>query len=497
MRSDCSASAGVASGRRVAPVREMSSLIHSGERVSLFHYHLDADLWRTMLAAPGATLPLVSAWADSSRIYILLLEGNRPLMASCALEDGRYLGPSSRFPAAEWGERVAYDLYGVEGMGARDDSPAVDEGGWDATWPLSERPGPGLPGLKPLADRPFLRPERTGLCGPLGLSFDICDGRAEGISVSAGFAHRGVLSQLIGKSPEEGLRLVSRVTAGGFVAHPLAFVRAVEQARGELPGPGIRDTRFLLLEIERISVHLHDIAVTMRSVEAEMFASHCDHAREAVAQACARAGVSRRLTDLVTFTGLKDGLEPVPLAQAVCDVMEPRMLALAEMQRTFGARLRKIGALSVEAVREYAVGGVTGRASGRSLDLRRREAGMRLDALRATGDSAGDAQARNALRLAEIRDSLALMRRILASIGMDDDEPAPQSLEEGIGAAEGPRGDVWYWVQLKDGLIKAIQVRDPSASLLPVLGKALDGLTPDQLVTALRSFGLAPSGIAL
>ncbi|EHH67179.1 NADH-quinone oxidoreductase subunit D-related protein [Gluconobacter morbifer] len=476
----------------------MASILRSGERVALSHWHLDAGQWSALLGASGPALPFVSCWADEKRVYVLLLEGDCPLMASTAIEDRRYVAPSSRFPAAEWGERVAYDLYGVEAMASCGEGlPALDEGGWEATWPLSSRPGPAAGMLRPLGGRNWLLPERSGLSGPVGLSFDVVRSRVEKVRISAGLAHRGILARIMGKTPEEALPVISRVTAGGFVAHPLAFVRAVAQARGLRPGPGVRDCWMLLAEIERISMHLFDMARTARAMDAGILATHCDHAREAVALACQDCGVPRRLTDVVTCDGFRVGLEPVPLAQAVHDAVAPRLTGLRELCRVFGPRLRGVAVLTPQLAEDFAVGGVTGRASGRALDMRRREAGMRLDALRSTGASAGDAEARDAVRLSEIRDSLTLIERILASIGMDDDEPAPEKTDEGIGVAEGPRGDVWYWVRLKNGRIDGVQSRDPGVSLLPVLGRMLRGHPPEMLSLALESVALSPAGVAL
>ncbi|MBF0858328.1 hypothetical protein HKD24_03745 [Gluconobacter sp. LMG 31484] len=482
----------------MAAMRSMGRIIRSGERVALSHYHLDPAQWSEMLTAPGTTLPLISCWADDARAYVLLLEGDCPLLASTIVEDRRYLAPSSRFAGAEWGERVSYDLYGVEAMDARGNgAPALDEGGWTSTWPLSSRPGPAAGGLRPLAGSHLLRPEQTGLSGPLELSFEVLKGKIRDVEVCAGAAHRGLVARLVGKTPEEAMPLVSRVTAGGFVAHPLAFARAVAQARGLVPGPGIRDVWMILLEIERISIHLFDMARTARGVDAELLATHCDHAREAIARACSEQGVSRRLMDMVTCDGFRDGLEIVPLAQAVHAAMQPRLAALEELHRVFAPRLDGVATLDARLAECFAVGGVTGRASARSMDMRRREAGMRLEALRATGSSRGDARAREGLRLAEIRDSLALMERILGSIGLEDDEPAPDRTEEGIGVAEGARGDVWYWVRLKDGRIESLHVRDPGVSLLPVLGAMLRGYAVDRVPAALGSIGLSPAGIAL
>ncbi|MFT8952385.1 MAG: hypothetical protein ABF979_08940 [Gluconobacter sp.] len=488
----------MASRTWVAAMMSMERIIRSGERVALAHYHLDPEQWEAMLAAPGRALSLLSCWADEQRVYVLLLDGDCPLMASTAVEDRRYLAPSSRFPAAEWGERVAYDLWGVEAMSACGDGrPALDDGFWETTWPLSSRPGPGGQAMPLPAGRSRLRAETTGLSGPLELSFNVVRGAVQGLSVDAGLAHRGVLQRMVGLSPEEALPLVSRMTAGGFVAHPMAFSRAVAQARGLQPGPGTRDAWMILLEIERISVHLFDIARTARSVDAGLLATHCEHAREAIAAACAEQGVPRRLTDVITCEGVRSGLEIVPLAQAVLEVMYSRMAQLRELQSVFAPRLKGLAVLASAQAREFAVGGLVGRASGRSLDVRRREVGMRLDALRATGSSDGDAADRDALRLTEIRDSLALIKRILGTIGMDDDEPAPEATQEGIGAAEGARGDVWYWVRLKNGKIESVHARDPAVSLLPVLHRVLQGEVPERLSPGLKSLALAPSGVAM
>ncbi|MBF0861455.1 hypothetical protein HKD22_04885 [Gluconobacter kanchanaburiensis] len=475
----------------------MGRLIRGGERLALSHYRLEAAQWAEMLSAPGPTLPLVSCWVDERSASVLVLEGDRPLLASTPVEDRRYLAPSSRFPGAEWGERVGYDLYGVEAMEARGNgAPALDEGGWTSTWPLSGQPAPAAGGLRPLAGSHLLRPEQTGLSGPLEFSFEVHRGAIRTVEICAGGAHRGVVSRLLGKTPEEAMPLVSRMTAGGFVAHPLAFARAVAQARGLLPGPGIRDVWMILLEIERMSIHLLDMARTARGVDAQLLATHCDHAREAIARACSEQGVSRRLMDMVTCDGFCDGLEIVPLAQAVHATMQPRLAALEELQRVFAPRLKGFAVLDTRLAARFAVGGVTGRASGRGTDMRRREAGMRLEALRTTGSSQGDARARDGLRLSEIRDSLRLLERILGSIGLDDDEPAPDRTGEGIGVVEGARGDVWYWVRLKDGRIENLHVRDPGVSLIPVLESMLRGYPVSRVPAALGSIGLSPSGIA-
>ncbi|WP_181441976.1 NADH-quinone oxidoreductase subunit D-related protein [Swingsia samuiensis] len=477
---------------------EMGDIIRSGERISLSHYGLDTAQWQAMLVSAGSTLPLLSCWADETRVYILLLERDRPLLASTPIEDRRYLAPSSRFAGADWGEKVAFDLWGVEAMNAQSDGyPALDEGAWEETWPLSTTPNVGgsQPFPSPAGER--LKPEESGLSGPLELSYHLLRGKAQTLTMKAGLAHRGVLSRAVGQSPEKALSFISRMTAGGFVAHSLAFCRALAQAQGREISSDIRDAWMILLEIERISVHLFDLARTARSVDAGLLATHCDHAREGIARVCYELLGSRRLTDIVTCDGVREGVEIIPLAQAVIAVLEPRLSALLELQSVFASRLKGIAVLRPELATKFAIGGLVGRASGRHLDVRRREAGMRLEALRSTGSSQGDAAARDNLRVLEIRDSLTVLQRILGNFGTQDDEPVSRATDEGIGAAEGARGDIWYWLRLKDGKIRALQARDPSVSVLSVLPNVLGGMAPEQLSVALQSFALSPAGIAM
>ncbi|GBR50346.1 hypothetical protein AA106555_0178 [Neokomagataea thailandica NBRC 106555] len=451
---------------------------------------------------PESGLPLVSFWADEHRAYAMLLEGDQPLLVSVPVEEKRYVGPSLRYGMAEWGERVAFDLYGVEAMDVPGDGrSALDGGSWDVTWPLAERPGPGSGHIAGSTINKRLWIDGNGLTSVFGVVLDEANGGVELEKCEAGLGHRGVIGEIIGRTPEDAFSVVSRISAGGYVAYPLALARALVHAEGRSIEPAIRDGWMVLLEIERVSVHLHDVMQTAQAMDAGLLATHCAHAREALAEVCAAHGATRRLTDCVQKEGYRKGLEVVPLAQAVLDVMKPRLAKLALLVDVYAPRLAGVAPVSTEAAKEYAIGGPVGRSSGRSLDLRRAENGMRLDALRSTGSSAGDAKARQTTRMTEIFDALRLLERILGSFGLGEANyphpPVPGTItREGVGTAEGARGDIWAWVRLKDGIIDAVHLRDPVMPLMPALGRALKGTDAASLPLALRSFGLSLAGLA-
>lgn len=479
-------------------MNEMMQFLRDKPRTGLFHYKLEPDDWVKFLALPGRPLPLLASWADEQKATILLLDGERPVLVSTTLELRRYHAPSSLYPAAAWGERMARDLWGVEALYAPDDAPALDDGGWARTWPLS-REAISVEGVGPAEPQePYIAPCCTGLPGLVGLEYSLKDGRLEKVTPSLASAHRGILSQLKGLTPGQALPLVSRISAGGFVAHPLAFLRALEQAYGVYPVPHERDTRLLLLEIERISLHFFDLSQTARLAQADLFATQCDQAREIMASLCSSYKFSRRLTDVITLDEKKrETLDVVPLAQAISDLIEPKLALISELYPLYGERFRKIGFLSNDTAWHYAIGGAAGRASGRYIDMRRGDVGMRLEALRSSGGHGGDAHGRNIQRLSEIRDSLALMREIISSFALEDETGVFTETQEGLGVVETARGDLWYWLSLKEGRIESIQIRDPALPVLTAFDEIFHGAFPAQVPFILASLGFSSAGVAL
>ena len=115
------------------------------------------------------------------------------------------------------------------------------------------------------------------------------------------------------------------------------------------------------------------------------------------------------------------------------------------------------------------------RASGRGVDARRNPGYAPYAALDFNVPvlAAGDADARLRVRLAELRESAALMRALLANLPEGALNVAlPTDSGEGFGVAESPRGDVWHWLRLDGGLVASAYARDPSWLHWPLLEAA-------------------------
>jgi Ni,Fe-hydrogenase III large subunit len=100
--------------------------------------------------------------------------------------------------------------------------------------------------------------------------------------------------------------------------------------------------------------------------------------------------------------------------------------------------------------------------------------------------------------LAEIGHSAALLSQ-LAGAPPDGGfiaDPPPAS-GEGIGWAEGGRGDVWHWLRIEDGQIMASFARDPGWLAWPALEAAAAGIALADLPLLAASFGATVSGMDL
>jgi Ni,Fe-hydrogenase III large subunit len=106
--------------------------------------------------------------------------------------------------------------------------------------------------------------------------------------------------------------------------------------------------------------------------------------------------------------------------------------------------------------------------------------------------------ARVALLLAEVGQSAAWLLDLLVALPAGPlRTELPPVAGEGIGCAEGARGDIWHWLRLEGGQIMAGFARDPGWLLWPALEAAAPGAAIADVPLLLASFGATVSGMDL
>jgi Ni,Fe-hydrogenase III large subunit len=482
---------------------------------------LITEEWRAMAAAlAGPDAPeLLALWADPARVYALLHDTAAPapdsawFLASVAVENGGYPALSPHCPASAWFERMIADLWGHAAEGAVDARPWLDHGTWPVTAPLSLRPRPRATSPEPKDFLPVdaedyhqiaLGPVHAGIAEPGHFRLSAQGETVLRLEVRLGWVHKGTLALMRGKSPRAAARFAARLSGDTTVAHSVAFARAAEAASETDAPPRATALRAVMTELERVANHLGDcgaIAGATIPFLAARFGLH----REAVLRASAVAFGHRLMMDAVVPGGVAADLTPGG-AEAILRALGAVDEDVPERARVFDGispaleRMVGTGVVAPSLARAFAAGGPVGRASGRAFDVRRTPGYAPYDRLEVGVPvlAEGDVDARLRIRLAELKESSRLVRALLADLPEGAvSVPLPQASGEGIGWAEGCRGDIWHWLRLEGGQIAALFMRDPGWLQWPLLEAATAGGTVDDFPLSLASFNASASGVDL
>lgn len=474
--------------------------------------------WSAMTDALAGqpALGLLALWADTAHVHALFVDegAHDVLPVSVVVEEGRYPALSPNRPGAAWFERMIRDLWGHEAEGARDLRPWLDHGRWGGLHPLALRPLPSAGNPEPPEFLPAegedlhqipIGPVHAGTIEPGHFRLTAHGETVVRLEVRLGYSHKGQLALMRGKSPRVAARFAARLSGDSTVAHSIAFARATEAALDIDAPPRAHSLRAVMGELERIANHLGDVGAICNDASFAFALARFGWHREMVLRACAAAFGHRLMMDCVVPGGIAVDMTPEGserIRRALDDV-EAELTELARIyieHASLADRMMGTGTVSAELVAGFAAGGFIGRAAGRGFDARRFPGYPPYDALdvRVPVLTEGDVNARVGIRLAEIKESVRLVRAVLDALPAGAlSVQLPPSSGEGIGVAEGFRGDIWYWLRLDAGSIAAVFPRDPSWAQWPLLEDAIRGNIVADFPLCNKSFNCSYSGVDL
>jgi Ni,Fe-hydrogenase III large subunit len=498
-----------------------SSLIRAAAQVPcqpLPRYRLSHEQWSALAAAlgPEPTLALLALWADPAHVYALFHDeaGAGFLFASTAVAAGSYPALSPARPAAAWFERMVRDLWGHAAEGGRDGRPWLDHGRWTVTAPLAAHPMPRAGRPEPPEFLPVegedlhqipIGPVHAGIIESGHFRFTAAGETVVRLEVRLGYAHKGTLALLRGKSPRAAARFAARLSGDSTVAHAIAFARAAEAASFTEAPPRAVALRAVMAELERIANHLGDIGAIANDAAFAFLPARCHWHREGLLRAAAAAFGHRLMMDCVVPGGLgvdiaPGGAEAILKTLVLLEAELPTLLRVYDNTSSLVDRMVGTGTVSAGLVASFAAGGFVGRAAGRGFDVRKSPGYAPYDRLDFSVPvlEEGDVDARVRIRFGEIRESIGLLCALLATLpGGATLLALPAASGEGIGWAEGFRGDIWHWLRLENGMIAAAFLRDPSWLQWPLLESAIRGNIVADFPLCNKSFNCSYSGVDL
>ncbi|MFT8244766.1 hydrogenase expression protein HypE [Roseomonas sp. BN140053] len=501
-----------------------TALIRAGQLQGALPYErfrLPPESWALL---PGAllaepTLALLGLWGEPGTVHAAFLDEavGGVILCSAPARDGRYAALSPARPGASLMERAARDLWGLVAEGGTDGRPWLDHGRWVFDAPLSAGPvrrsaPPPQPEFLPVAGEGVhqvsLGPVRDGVAEPAHLRFHVRGETVLRLEARLGYAHKGTIGLMLGKTPRTAARFAARLSGDSTVAHGWAFALAAEAATDAVPPPRATVLRAVMAELERVANHLRDWGNTCAAAGFPWLEGRCGLLREMLLRACAEAFGHRLMMERVIPGGVAADLDvagDAAIRQAVAAVAAalPGLVAVFEGHAGLADRLGGTGVVSPELAARFAAGGVVGRASGRGMDARAVLPLAPYGEVSVPVLTAGDAAARLRVRIAELRESLRLLPELLdalppGEVAVPLPSPPRGRAGEGVGIVESFRGEVLHWIALDEtGLLRAAFPRDPSWLHWPLLEAAMAGGSVADFALCAASINPSCSGVDL
>ena len=458
-------------------------------------------------------LTLLGLWADGSAVHMALMD-EAPLsiaVVTLPCPDGHFPSIGALHPPAIRLERAVRDLYGLEPEGLPDTRPWLDHGSWDVQHPLGAEPS-ALPDTAPYGFLPVegeslhqipVGPVHAGIIEPGHFRFTANGETVVRLEQRLGYVHTGVEGLMAGADLERGARLAARASGDSTVAYGLAFAHAAEAALGITVPPRAVWLRALMAELERLANHLGDFGAICNDASFAIMHAQTAILRERTLRAAASGFGHRLMMDCVVPGGVAADLSSAG-ASAIRDLLAetgrlfPRLVSLYDDTASLQDRTVGTGVLTPALADRFGAGGYVGRASGRSFDARRTIGYAPYDRLAFEMPvlDAGDVNARVWIRIREITQSMALIEQILAALPAG---PVRVAVEagggEGLGFAEGFRGEVMAWLRLDGtGRIARCHLRDPSWFQWPLLEAVIEGNIVADFPLCNKSFNCSYAG---
>ena len=314
------------------------------------------------------------------------------------------------------------------------------------------------------------------------------------------YNYRGVEKIAEGQPAEDVLLLAERFSARSAFAHSLGFCQAVEQVVGcEVPRRGFQ-LRVVLAELERLRHHAGTIEGICRSTALSVSEAHAAIVEEELLRASCRFAGHRYLFGLNTPGGLRrdftredcnDLLQAVDSASMRLQRLENRL----RLTSSFLDRLEDVGPVTPASARDLSLVGPVARASGVSRDLRQvcPYSGYERYRLSIPCEQEGDGYARLRVLFSEARTSAELIHQAVESLEAGEIRAdAPVRAGAAAGWVEAPAGGSVHWVRLDtEGRVERYRILSPSFRNFHGLHVAAEEFAFQDFPIILATFGLS------
>ncbi len=471
-----------------------------------------------LLRSENTRLVSIFGSRDDNRIcrvhYLIEVNGREYRMFSSPVA-GTIPSATEVTPAAAWYERELHDQYGIECEGHPDPRPLVFHENWPANVHAMIDDASHVPSMNDEGQYRFLRVQGDGVCevpvGPIHAGiiepghfrFSVVGDTVLHLELRHFYTHKGTEKLFENTPVRDGVMIAESVSGDNCFSHAVAYSQAIENALAISVPPRAQAIRLIGLELERMMAHIADVGALCGDVGFSVPAAYTARIKESLLQASTRFFGTRFWRGMAVPGGVTrdfssaDASEFGKMVTAAARDFA-RMARLILHTSSVQNRFESTGILTAEIARQLAVVGPAARASGIRMDVRRDHPSGRYRNLNVDVPQYkyGDVLARARIRIDETAISTGLILETLKDLPAGSVlVPVPAAGNaEALSAVESPRGELLYWVRIRDGKIARCHIKSPSFQNWPALPLAMPGNIIADFPLINKSFNLSYSG---
>ncbi|HMW07174.1 MAG TPA: metal (Ni/Fe) hydrogenase large subunit [Leptospiraceae bacterium] len=361
-------------------------------------------------------------------------------------------------------------------------------------------------------------PIHAGVIEPGHFRFAVRGEYIQHLTIRLGFQKRNILNLLKGKTPLQAMSISESISGDSAVAYATAFARIYEESLGLQVSNEVKLIRMVLLELERVAIHIGDIGAMAGDIGYYPLHGVCATDR-GVPLGVMETLTGSRFGKGAIFPGevrLSKNLNLSVLITLAANLINCFRRVEYQFMRavnssTFRERLDECGRISRTQVLQNSIIGMPARATGIRMDMRYSDplyqtAKYPFDLNLEREHLNGDAWARFYLRFLEIKASVAWLEKILPELDLSKAGNGSLQIlsktkfKSGIyfQSVEGWRGSVLAALDINTkGIIQEAYVRDPSVLNWHALELAVRGELIGDFPLNNKSFNLSYVGFDL
>ena len=462
------------------------------------------DFMFTVLKASYSTTAAVDERSKGEGFGVYHIFSLRGLMVVIGFhvspDDPKAPSITNVIPGANWAEREARDLLGVEFEGHPDPRRLVLPDDWpDDVYPLRKEfryNDKSISGS--VKEYPMRRPEAEECVVPIGpyhpalhepeyFRLYVSRGRVVEAEYRGFMVSRGIEKLAEGRFTYDKVPFLAERICGicGYT-HSTCYCLAAEEAAGLEVPERAQYIRMVLLELERIHSHLLWMGVACHLLGFDTGFMHCWRVRERVMDLCELITGNRKMYSMNMVGGVRRDIDEdkkrkvLKYVAAMRKELEDLVEAITSVREII-TRMEGVGVLEREdAIKMCAVGPVA-RASGIKRDVRKDHPYLayRRVSFEVPVYNGNDVLSRFRVRVDELIESAGIVEQALNTMPPDDElmvRGMPKEGAVGVAAVEAPRGeDVHFLMADKGGRIFRWKVRAPTYNNIPTLLYMLRG----------------------